>query len=237
MRILALFAALALTALSPAPALAQQAATQAAPSPARVAAGRDLLSAALVESGVFNNGVNETFTALAPRVRADWETKPFYAGLPSAKKDALMAYFSRLGPIASELLRPVTPGLLDAAAPEMAALFNEQEAGDIAAFLRSPEGRAIFTRGVSRGVAEQASGVAQAPGAMSPAETRASSAFDQTAGGRAMTARTTEFSALLVKTVQQGFVAITPAFRARMAKDVCGILGEDCPAELRAVAQ
>lgn len=237
MRILALIAALAMSSLTPAPAVAQQAATQAAPSPQRIAAGRDLLSAALVESGVFTNGIKETFTALAPRVRADWETKPFYAGLPAAKKDALVAYFARLGPIAAELLRPQTPGLLDASAPEMAALFTEQEARDIAAFLRSPEGRAIFTRGVSRGVAEQATGAAQAPAEMSEAEARAAVAFDGTAGGRAMTARTTEFSALLVKTVQQGFVAITPAFRTQMARDVCGILENQCPAELRAAAQ
>lgn len=237
MRSLALIAALALTTLAPAPAFAQQVATQAAPSPTRLAAGRDLLSAALVESGVFNNGINETFTALAPRVRADWETKPFYAGLPSAKKEALIAYFGRLGPIASELLRPVTPGLLDASAPEMATLFTEEESRDIATFLRSPEGRAIFTRGVSRGVAEQATGAAQAPAAMSEAETRASTAFGETAGGRAMTAKTAEFSALLVRTVQLGFVAITPAFRTRMAKDVCGILGDQCPSDLRAAAQ
>lgn len=237
MRLLALIAALALATLAPAPAVAQQATAQAAPSPARIAAGRDLLSAALVDSGVFTNGINETFAALAPRILADWQSKPLYAELTPAKKEALSAYFNRLGPIAGELLRPQTPGLLDASAPEMAALFTEQEARDIATFLRSPEGRAIFTRGVSRGVAERAGGAAQAPAAMSDAETRASQAFDATAGGRAMAIKTTEFSALLVKTVQQGFVAITPAFRTRMSKDVCGILGPQCPADLRAAAQ
>jgi hypothetical protein len=240
MRIIAVLAALAFAALAPAPvAQAQQATTvQAAPSPARLAAARELLSAVLIDTGAMSSGVNEAFTALAPQIRTDWSSRPFYAGLTPARKTALSSYFDRLGPIAVELLRGATPGVLDTITPDMATLFNEAEAREITAFFRTPEGRGMFMRGVSRGVAERANpGTPAQPVTMSEADQRASDAFNATPGGQAMMAKSAEFNALLVKAVQQGFIAITPALRSRMSKDVCGILVEQCPADIRAMGQ
>src|SRR5262249_56536134 len=115
-----------------------------APSPARIAAARDMLQAAIIDTGALNSATIQSFTLLAPQMRTKAQSAPYYAGLTAAHQQAVSGYFDTVGPIASDMVAQTAPAALDAQAPTLAAVFTEAEAHDIATFLRTTEGRSIF---------------------------------------------------------------------------------------------
>lgn len=90
----------------------------------------------------------------------------------------------------------------------------------------------MFVRGVVQGVNE---GAGVSPGALqpTPAELEAAGRFGQTAGGRAWTSNAETFNVLLNELGEQAVMNALPRVRARIAHDLCVILEDECPADMR----
>lgn len=226
--LLALVAACA--TLASAPVSAQQTTPPAASaaSPAHVAAAREALTAMLVESGALTTGATVAVTQFAPQLRQQLEAAPFFASLTPARQQAALAYLDRFPGVAAEEVMRASPAVLDTYAVRTTAIFTQTELGDIAAMLRTPAGRSLFVSGVASGASGQAG-----PPEPTAEEMAQLEAFNQTAGGRAWIAREAEFSALLREMGGASMQAGMPMAMARFARDICGLIGDQCPPELQ----
>lgn len=220
----------ACAAFAGAPVSAQQATppTASTASPAHVAAAREALTAMLVESGALTTGARVAVTHYAPQLRQQLETAPFFAGLTPERQQAALAYLDRFPNVAAEEVERASPSVLDTYSLRTAAIFSEAELNDIAAMLRTPAGRSLFVSGVASGASGEAT-----PPEPTAEELAQLEAFNQTAGGRAWVARETEFSALLREMGGASMQAGMPMAMARFARDVCGLIGDQCPPELQ----
>lgn len=195
-------------------------------SASHIAAARDTLSAMLIESGAISAGSLQAYTVLAPQFRTQITSSPLYAQLTPQRQQAITAYIDGIGPIGQEEAVRGAPDLITRFAPRMALLFSEAELGDISTYMRSPEGSALFRRSVIDGVNAEANRTAPST-APSPAETEALERFSQTAGGIAFQARTAELGVLMTEVGQAATGA--PHIAARLRRDMCAIVGEQCP--------
>jgi hypothetical protein len=201
----------------------------AASTPASVAAARDMLSAMLVESGLLEHTITLAFQSLRPQMRSDIEGAPFYRSLRQAHKDALNTYLETLPDLIQTELQRVAPVTLDTAAPPIAALLTEQEMHDIAAFARDPEGKDILLAVITMIAQNRAAD--DAP--LTAAQTQLLARFKDTAGGRAMAAHGDAIGAVLERSLLDSFRPLEPQLRARVSQDLCRLLEDECPAEMR----
>lgn len=236
MRTLILAAALALSAPA---AIAQETAQPAAvaPSEPHLAAARDLITAMLVDTGAIDIALDQSIQLLLPQLRTQITSGALYQSLSQARRDALMAFTENdLGRIMREEAAAAMPAALDAATTRFAGLFSEQELRDAAAFMRQPAARATFLHGVTQGV-YQSSGQTPPPApALSADDLAAAAAFSATPSGRALDARASEVSAVLVETLGAAFNDARPRLQQRLLAGMCDALGDECPPALRAQA-
>lgn len=202
-----------------------------APSAATVAAARDFMSLLMVESGAIDRSLERAASELMPVLTSQFETAPFFAQLPAARRDALRTYMRERYPaLLGEMVAENTPRMLDNAAAQLASLFSEQEMTDIAAFVRTEPARGAMVRLVLSGVEGKGDAT------LSPEEEAAFVAFALSPSGRAFEQRLGPALELLGPTIESGFTDLVPALQVRVAADICALLENDCPPALRAIA-
>lgn len=201
---------------------------------AHLDSARTALNVMLVESGALSVGTTEAFSTLTPDLRNSFVNAPFFAGLSPARQQAVRAYFDRLPGLAADEVMRGAPALVERYTPRTAALFSASELNDIAAFMTTEDGRSIFIDGVRAGVA--ARGQAAAAPTFSETQLRALAQFSQTTGGRAWSERSAQFNALLGEAGREAVTSVAPQIRGRMFNDLCALMEQQCPNELRAQA-
>lgn len=216
-------AALALLLITPSPAYAQAASAQTT----HLQTARTTLHAIFIDTGGLAHGVSEAFSLLSPQFHAQWAQAQFCRDLTPARRRAFDNYFANLAPVAVEVVTPTLPLLVDRYAPQLAEIFSETELNDITLYMRTEGGGSLFRRGVVAGVRNAP------PPEMSLAEQEESARFEQTAGGRAWNARADQFNALLAAMARDVIIASQASLRARMARDLCALLQNECTPALR----
>jgi hypothetical protein len=225
-----LFAVITAVGLAMAPLVA----AQDTPTPQHVAVARDTLQALFLDSGVASDASARAFTLLGPQIRQSIYAAPFFQTLTPERQQRLHTYTYNLGAVGSEEAVRGAPAVLDAFAPRFAALFNEAELTDIAAFMRSPEGHSASYRSVMLGVDRAMGGLpSQSPPTPEQQDTEraALERFAGTAGGAAFNARTTEVNAMLGQIGRE--ITGAPHILSRLKRDMCAILEEQCPPGLQ----
>jgi len=214
-------------------AFAQPTLAQAQPAPStqnlsasHVEAGRDALSAILIDTGALAAGSLQAFTLLAPQFRASITASPVYAALTPDRQRALVAYLDNIGTVGREETLRGAPAVITQFAPSLAALFSESDLAAIAAFMRTPEGGSFFLRSVQEGVQAEATGQPVTTQA-TPEETAAVAAFEQTPAGAAFNARGGDMAMLMNQVGRASTGA--PHIAARFRRDMCEIMGDQCP--------
>lgn len=213
------------------PSVAQTNATPPSPNvtyaPSHVAAARDTLSAMMIDSDALSQASLEAFRLLTPQFRGQIQASPLYAAMDAQRQQAMTDYINGFAQIAQVETMNGAPELLDRFAPRMAALFNERELIDIAAFMRTPSGRSFFLRSVLDGVRAEAPGGTPTTTQPTEAEAAEFARFGQTAGGIAMNQRDAQLSPLMREFGEAATGA--PHISQRLQRDLCAIAGDQCP--------
>lgn len=232
MRFIILAAAMLATALSGPVALAQQTQAPASERSAEaVEAARAMMRLLLIDSGAIPIAVEQAFSAQLPAMRQSITNAPFYADLSPARQQALSAYLETLPAVVNQELQAVLPTVVETSAQEMLALFTDREIVDISAFMRSEAVRDTIVRTVLGGVNAHFGG-AQEP-ELSPEEEAAFAAFEATPSGIAFAAKSDAFSDAMERSISTGFMSVVPALQGRMLRDMCDIMGDQCPSQMQ----
>ncbi|MEQ1811432.1 MAG: DUF2059 domain-containing protein [Terricaulis sp.] len=194
-----------------------------------VGAASETLQAMLIDSGVLSAASLEAFRTVTPQIRGQFTATPFYQSLSADKQQAVSAYINDFPPIGQQETMLGAPELIERFAPQLAQIFSEAELGDIAAFMRTPEGQSFFMRSVLDGVNSQETAMSS----LSQTEMNALMRFSQTPGGAALNERVAQLGPLMrnVGEAATGSVRVSN----RMQRDLCVILAEQCPAQWRAL--
>lgn len=200
--------------------------------PSHLSAAREMLQAMLIDSDILEDMSLEAFRLVTPQINSQLTNSPFYASLTPAHQRALLAYLEGFPTIGQEESMAGSSDLLDRFAPQMASHFTENELNDITAFIRTPEGHSVFYRSVLEGVRSAARGESAATEPeQTDAETAALLRFSLTPGGAAFNARANTISPMM-REIGQASTG-SPRVVARLQRDVCAVLEDQCPAQLR----
>lgn len=228
-------AALSVVLLSAAPARADfnaqntetPAMTESAFTAAHLASARDALHALLVDSNILSEASEQSFTALIPVYREQFESALFFGALARAQRRDVLAYIDNAAPIVGEETVRAAPDIVGRFAPRLATIFTEQELNDIAAFMRTPQGAEMFKHSVIEAAQHEASGNHSGHEEFTAEELEAIVAFEATPGGIALNAHIRELAPLMQ---EMGTAALNaPNVAARIQRDVCAIAGTRCP--------
>lgn len=232
MRFIILAAAMLATALSGPVALAQQ--TQ-APATARsaeaVEAAHAVMRLLLIDSGAIPIAVEQAFSSQLPEMRRSIMAAPFFSSLHATRQQALTAYLETLPSVVNEELQAVLPAVVETAAQEMLTLFSDREIVDISSFMRSDAARETIVRSVLGGVNAHFGGPQEPE--LTAEESAAFAAFEATPSGMAFAAKSAAFNAAMERTISTGFMSVVPALQSRMLRDMCDIMGDQCPAHMQ----
>lgn len=100
---------------------------------------------------------------------------------------------------------------IDAVTPKTAALFSEEDAHGIIAFLRTGAGQRLMHHSAAA----------------------AETAWEATPSGHAFLTQASEFSSLIQGTMQRNFADLGPLMGARIAHDICAVMENECPDSIR----
>jgi hypothetical protein len=209
----ALAAAIFLSATPPAAS-----AQDSAPSDTALAAARDMTSALIVESGLLDAALDTAFADLMPRLRAE------YAGLTTitpAHRDAALAFIETLPALVRTELQGAIGQAIEAAAPELAAIYSEETMIAAAAFFRREEMRALLVRGV------------QTDWKLTEQDHRLLEEFEGSAQARGLLANAAAFGDVLERAFRRTTGALLPSLMLRVYQGLCSALEEECPASIR----
>ncbi|MGE0739741.1 MAG: DUF2059 domain-containing protein [Hyphomonadaceae bacterium] len=209
------------------PAFAQEptspaAATAAPVSEASLSAARDLTTAMLVDSGILPTAIQHVWNQYLPQLRQQYGSLP---GVSEPRRQAAVAFLETVPAILNEEVNRVLPRIINDAAPDIAAVFTEQELTDIATFMRDARTRSLLTRMVTGNVA-----------GLTNEELAFANEFSQSPAGRAMDAKGNQLTAALDRAMQSASQELQTTLMRRMFQGLCGALEEECPAPLRTMA-
>jgi hypothetical protein len=203
------------------------ASTEAAITATHIDRARDALRAMLIDSEVLSQASSQTFTALIPVYREQFESALFFGALATSQRRAVLAYIDNAAPIVQEETARAAPELIDRFAPRLATIFTEAELTDIAAFMRTPLGAHMFRHSVFEAAQHNASGDHTDHDDFTPEELEAIQVFENTPGGIALNAHIRELAPLMREI---GTAALNaPTVGARIQRDICAIAGTRCP--------
>jgi hypothetical protein len=226
-------AIVALAALSfPSSAAAQaEAPAPAAPAPAddATAAGAELFSAILVDSGATDMLFGAVRSEMLPNLRTDLLNSAAYRAASPSRQRALETFIDTVPDILQREFSTEIGEMARRSAPRMAALMNAQQMRDIAAFMRSAELRPLWTE-LMADVVDPKLEAADFPDWSDHPQL---SAFDETDAGRAFAVHRDAIGDILDDELQQGLTRVEPRMRAAIMAGICDALAEDCPAQLR----
>jgi hypothetical protein len=226
MRCLLLLAAIGLVVARPAMAQPepqpQTQPQQASTTPAVEATDPDRIAAAVA--------LVQTFASSTAHMRERTLASTLYAQLTSAHQQALLRYYDSLPSLARDMVLATLPSAIDTNAPRLAASFSTEELHEVATFLRTPQGREIFRNLVL-------SSFPGTPQEVSPDAQRALRQFVQTAGGRAFTERGRQLNSFLIDSARDATNAMGPSLLARVSRDMCAVIEDQCTEELRRAGQ
>lgn len=200
---------------APAPAHAQE-----TPAPIQseenVAAASELLQVLLVESNIMPHAIQELWAPQMTRLRA------LYATLPIAKerRTAATAFLDTVPTLLLEEINAFLPGVIERAAPELAARLASEDIRAMTAFMRSDPGREVLL-----------STVTGAP--LSADAEAANAAFSASPSGQRLNAQSDVLSQVLGEALEEGSGPLLDRVRARTATGLCAALEDDCPPALR----
>jgi hypothetical protein len=198
--------------------------------PDQIAAAVDLMRAALLETDTLSSGLIQTFASSTAHMRERTLSSMLYAQLTSAHQQALVRYYDSLPSLARDMVLAALPSAIDTNAPRLAASFSTEELREVATFLRTPQGREIFRNLVL-------SSFPGTPQEISPDAQRELRRFVQTAGGRAFTERGQQLNSFLIEAARDATNAIGPSLLARISRDMCAVIEDQCTEELRRAGQ
>jgi hypothetical protein len=196
----------------------------------RVAAASDVMHAALLEDDTLSSGLVQTFASSTTHMRERTQSSALFAQLTPNHQQALLRYYENLPSLGRDMVVGALPNAIDANAPRLAGSFSTEELREVAAFLRTPQGREVF-----RGLV--LSSFPGTPHELSPDAQRALRQFIRTAGGRAFTERGTQLNSFLIDAARDATNAIGPSLLARVSRDMCAVIEDQCTDELRQAGQ
>lgn len=196
--------------------------------PSHLGAARDALQVLCIDSGVFSEVGLAAFRVAVPTLRSTITNLPFYNSLPPNKQHALVAYADDFPEIGRAEAMLAVPELIDRFTPQIAAIFSEQELRDIGAIMSTLGAQSFVLRAMLSSIRGEPAGDTEA----TEAELASIQGFAQTPGGMALVERSDQFARLMREI---GSAAGShPRVRARVRRDICGIIADQCPLEWRA---
>ena len=237
MRSIFIASLLFVSALAPAAAQTPGASELAAPAQAGAPQGdqsqsatavRDIFSALLFDTGMFDAIVANQL----PAMRQSFVTSPLYRQTTQRRRDALNSFIDALPGIMREEFEAELTVMAQNAAPRVSSLMQPDELSAIAAFFRDPELRPLIDRMVSAGIADGFSGSSPQP-EPNAAEMARLDEIERSPAGRALQVHGEEVLTILGAEMDAATPRITPRLQDRVLRGMCEALETDCPREVR----
>jgi hypothetical protein len=201
------------------------------PTPEALAAARSLNRAVLIDSRIFDEGLDYALEQEMPALRAEIEQSPFYASLNAAHRRAVMDFFANALPaMAREAISALLPEIVEDTAAETAGMFSEDELRDIEAFMRTQAARDVMITAMRAGVTSDRR---DDDIHLTPAQQAASAAFEATPSGQVFTQNSDAYFKLLTDALERRMARLSVDLRMRAMQQLCTALGSECPPALR----
>lgn len=193
--------------------------------PTHVEAAARMLRATYLDTGILPEMASEAARLAGPQVVEAMRTTPFFRSLTEDNQQAIADYYiNDYGTVAREEAIRGGSELIERFAPRFAALFSEAELGDLTALAQSQHGPAALRVMIFSGLrGEQPE--------FTPEQIATLESFVNTPGGRVFTTRRTEFQQLGREFGEA--IGGAPTTSGRIQRDMCALIGSQCPAEWR----